>query len=469
MLIYALQSTERPCHPWREFVESPSRETLFPSESGATGHFRSRCPDQRADTRARRVSATSVTALAGLRVCDLSGQLAGAGATRTLAAFGAEVIRVEDPVREGRWDILRGVPPFRGKQRGVEAGGAFNNHNVGKLGVTINTRTERGRELLGRLIAASDVVTENFSAGVMEKWGFSFERMRELRADIIYVSNCGFGHSGPYREFRTWGPLVQAMCGLTWSVGLADEPPAGFGYSYMDHHGANFMVFAILAALHNRERTGDGQWIDMATFETGTSLLGPNVLDATVNGRAFRRPGMPASNRGHCPPMAPHGIYRAAGDDAWVAIACRDDADWRALTTVLDDGWVTEARWSTLAGRRGDEDELDQLITAWTTAQDKFGVQARLLAAGVPCAAVQTPPERIEQDGSTAAWGLWPESHHPQIGTVRVDGIPVHLSDTDWRIHDGAPTLGQHNHDVFTRVLGLHPEEVDALERDGHV
>src|SRR3954471_8888379 len=175
------------------------------------------------------------SALSHIRICDFTGQLAGAGATRTLAAFGAQVIRVEDPVRQGRWDLLRGAPPFVDQRRGVDLGGAFNNHNVGKLGITIDTRTEAGRDLLGRLIAVSDVVTENFSADVMTRWGFSYERIRELRPDIIYVSNCGFGHSGPYRTFRTWGPVVQAVCGLTWSVGLPDRPSAGFGYSYMDH------------------------------------------------------------------------------------------------------------------------------------------------------------------------------------------------------------------------------------------
>jgi benzylsuccinate CoA-transferase BbsF subunit len=412
---------------------------------------------------------SAATALQGVRVCDLSGQLAGAGATRTLAAFGAEVIRVEDPVRKGRWDILRGVPPFVDKRRGLELGGAFNNHNVGKLGVTLNTRTARGRELLGELIARSDVVTENFSAGVLESWGLSYERMRELRPDIIYVSNCGFGHSGPYEAFRTWGPIVQAVCGLTYSVGLADRPSAGYGFSYMDHHGANLMTFAILAALHHRARTGEGQWIDMSTVEAGASLLGPGVLDWSVNGRPTRRAGMPASNRAHHPVMAPHGIYPAAGDDEWVAIACRDDTDWTALVAVVDQPWAHDARWATVDGRRRDEDELDDRLSQWTAKRAKFDMQSCLLAAGVPSAAVQKPPERIDHDPSTSAWGLWPESHHPEIGAVRVDGLPVHLSDTDWRIDAGAPTLGQHNRYVLCDVLGLDDGEVAQLAEAGVV
>jgi len=411
----------------------------------------------------------TTTALAGLRICDLSGQLAGAGGTRTLAAFGAEVIRVEDPVRRGRWDLLRGVPPFADERRGIELGGAFNNHNVEKLGITLNTRTERGRELLGSLIAVSDVVTENFSAGVMESWGFDYERMRALRPDIIYVSNCGFGHTGPYRSFRTWGPIVQAVCGLTYSVGRADSPSAGFGFSYMDHHGANLMAFAILAALHHRDRTGDGQWIDMSTVEAGAALLGPVVLDWSVNARAARRPGMPDSNRAHHPRMAPHGIYPAAGEDEWVAIACRDDTDVAAFSSVVGLPWSEEARWATLDGRLAEEELLDTHVAAWTRTLGKFDVQSRLLAVGVPAAAVQTPRERIDEDASTRAWGLWPEVQHPEIGTVRVDGIPVHLSETDWRIETGAPMLGEHNRDVYCTLLGLTDAELADLEATGVV
>ncbi len=404
-----------------------------------------------------------MNALTGLRICDLSGQLAGAGATRTLAAFGAQVIRIEDPVRQGRWDLLRGIPPFKDERRGIELGGAFNNHNVGKLGVTLNTRTERGRELLAELIAVSDVVTENFSAGVMESWGFTFERMRELRPDIIYVSNCGFGHTGPYRSFRTWGPIVQAVCGLTFSVGTDGERSAGYGYSYMDHHGGNFMTFAILAALHHRDRTGEGQWIDMSAVEAGASMLGPDVLDWSVNGTPSRRPGRPNSNRGHHPVMSPHGIYPASGADQWVAIACRSDEDWRAMAGLINQPWAGEERFSTLSRRIECVAKLDALIAGWTNGQDKFAIEAQLLERYVPASAVRTPPERIEDDSSTKMWGLFPASHHNEIGTVRVDGIPVHLSETDWAIHDGAPTLGQHNREVLCGILGVTDEELNEL------
>jgi crotonobetainyl-CoA:carnitine CoA-transferase CaiB-like acyl-CoA transferase len=399
----------------------------------------------------------------------LTGQLAGAGATRALAAFGAEVIRVEDPTRQGRWDILRGVPPFVDERRGLELGGGFNNHNVEKKGVTINLKDPRGRALFTDLVRVSDVVTENFAAGVMQRIGLGYDDLRAVRDDIIYVSNSGFGHAGPYAPYKTWGPVVQAICGLTFMSGLPDLPSAGFGYSYMDHHGGNFMAVAILAALAYRNRTGHGQWIDMSCTEAGATLLGPQLLDYTVNGRPMRRPGMPHSNHSQSPAMAPHNIYPTAGDDNWIAIACRDDRDWRAFAAVIGEPWAGDGRFAGLAGRLEHECDLDALIEAWCRQAERFSLAARLQAAGVPAAAVQQPSERIDHDASTAAWGLWPTVTHPEMGEVRVDGLPIHLSETDWGLQRGAPCLGEHNEEVFVGLLGRDPAELDQLRAEGVV
>jgi benzylsuccinate CoA-transferase BbsF subunit len=417
------------------------------------------------DARSRRRAG----ALSRIRVCDFSGQLAGAGATRYLAAFGAQVIRIEDPVRQGRWDILRGSSPFVDDRRGIDLGGAFQNHNVEKLGVTINLRTERGRDLVRRLVAISDVVAENFAAGVLARLGFSYEVLRGIRPDVVYVSNCGLGHTGPYSSFKTWGPIVQAICGLSFTSGLPDRPPAGWGYSYMDHQGANVQALAILAALVHRDRTGEGQWIDISCTDAGASLLGPVVLDATVNGRGMRRAGMPDSNHSRSPVMVPHAIYPSAGDDCWVAIACRDDRDWRALVDVIGDERLRPTRFDTVDGRASAEGEIDELVASWTRARDKFQVADALLATGVPAAAVRRPEERIERDPATSAWGLWPEVEHAAMGRVRVDGLPVHLSESDWCVERGAPTLGADNDHVFRELLGCSDAEMAALRESGAV
>jgi crotonobetainyl-CoA:carnitine CoA-transferase CaiB-like acyl-CoA transferase len=405
--------------------------------------------------------------LSHIRICDFTGQLAGAGATRVFSAFGAQVIKIEDPVTNGLWDILRGMEPHVDERRGIELGGGFNNHNIEKLGITLNLRTARGKEILAELVRISDAVTENFAAGVLERWGFGYDRLRELRPDIVYVSNCGFGHEGPYSAFKTWGPIVQACCGLTFESGLPDMPPAGWGFSYMDHHGGNFMAIALLAALHHRNRTGDGQWVDMSCTDAGATLLGPAVLDYTVNGRGLRRDGMPHSNHNQFPAMAPHDIYPARGADCWVAIACRDDRDWNALRGVVGEPWAGDERFTTRDGRLAHEPELDELMSAWTAGQDKFDVQQRVLAAGVPCAAVQTPEDRIDHDPGTSAFGLWPTVEHREMGRVRVDGLPYHLSETDWKMERGAPCLGQHNEYVYGEILGLSGSEIAALAEEG--
>jgi len=406
-------------------------------------------------------------ALGHLRICDFTGQLAGAGATRFLAAFGAQVIRIEDPTNQGRWDILRGGAPFKDARRGINLGGAFNNHNTEKLGVTLNLRTEKGRAILRDLIKISDAVTENFAAGVLSRLGFSYDELRALRPDIVYVSNCGFGHAGPYSSYKTWGPSVQAISGLTFSSGLPDLEPAGWGYSYMNHTGAYYMTIALLAALHHRDLTGEGQWVDLATTDAALTLNGPALLDFTVNGRPLRRDGTPHSNRGLFPRMAPHGIFPGHQDDTWVAIACRDDDDWVRIGEVIAEPWACERRFTSLSGRVAAEAELERLVASWTRSKDPAESAALLQSAGVPAAEVASPPQRIDDDPSTSAWGLWPEVSHTDMGRVRVDGLPVHLSETDWKIERGAPCLGEHNQTVYGDLLGMSRSEIAALREEG--
>jgi len=205
----------------------------------------------------------------------------------------------------------------------------------------------------------------------------------------------------------------------------------------------------------------------MSCTDAGASLLGPVVLDYTVNGRPLRRAGMPNSNRSQSPPMAPHGIYACRGDDEWIAISCRDDHDWTRFGEVIGEQWCAEERYASTAGRLQYEDELDLSIDAVSRTRDKFDLAARLQSVGVPAAAVQKPAERIDNDPNTAAWGLWPTVHHREMGDVRVDGEPVHMSDDDWVIARGAPCLGEHNDYVFGDILGYSPAEIDDFRADG--
>ena len=307
---------------------------------------------------------------------------------------------------------------------------------------------------------------------MLDRWGFGYDEMVKIKPDIIYVSNCGFGHVGPYSEFKTWGPIVQAVSGLTFQSGLPDMPPAGWGYSYMNHTGGYLMAIAILFALYHRHRTGEGQWIDMSCTDGAAALNGPAMLDYTVNGVPARRPGSPNSNRSVHPSMAPHGIYRCAAndewDDNWVAIAVRNDEDWLALCRVLRLGdLASDDELANVDGRIARHDEIDARIEAWTRARTPMQAMTALQDAGVPAGAVQRPEDRIENDPNTAAWGLFPEVRHPKMGKVRVDGMPVKLSRTPARIERGGPTLGQHNAQIFGDVLGMDESTIADLTERG--
>ena len=401
-------------------------------------------------------------ALAGIRICDFTGQLAGAGATKWLAAFGAEVIRIEDPVRDGRWDILRGNAPFKPEQAGLDYGGAFNNHNVGKQGITLNLRNDRAKQILKELIEISDVVAENFAAGVLEKWGFGYPQLKAIKQDIIYASNCGFGHTGPYREFKTWGPIVQAVSGLTHSSALPGQPPAGWGYSYMDHTGGYYMAMAIMLALLHRDNTGQGQWVDLACTEAATTLNGPALLYWSVNQRRMETPD---ANRSQYKPMAPHGIYPCAGDDHWIAVSCRDELEWQALARVINQPWTAE--FETLAQRLARQDALDAALAAWTQSQDKLVLQDLLRSLPIPAAAVLKPRERIDQQPFTREFGLWPGVDHSAMGPTEVDGQPVHFSRTEWQAPHGGPCLSEHTRSVLTTLLDYSDDDVTMLYEEG--
>jgi benzylsuccinate CoA-transferase BbsF subunit len=406
-------------------------------------------------------------ALSHIRICDLSGQLAGAGATRVLAAFGAQVIRIEDPVTRGLWDIVRQIGPYIEGDHGPDGGTGFINHNVEKLGITLNLRTARGKELLAELVTVSNAVTENFAAGVMERLGFGYDRLRELRPDVVYVSNCGFGQVGPYRPFKSWGPIAQAVSGLTHTSGLPGQEPAGWGYSYMDHTGGYVMAIGLLAALYHQRRTGEGQWVDLACIEAGIAMAGPTTLDEVVNGRDLRAEGAVHSNRSQSPAMAPHGIYPCRDEDSWVAVACRHDADWAALVDVIGEPWAKDAALATLVGRIDREDHLDAELAGWTAARSRDEIVDAVRAVGVPVAPVKRPPERCDTDAASQAWGLWPTVQHTKHGSQRVDGLPVRLSRTDWQLGRGGPVLGEDNERVLSEVLGLSSAEIGRLAEEG--
>lgn len=413
--------------------------------------------------------------LAGVRVADFCWMGVGSVATRLLADFGAEVIKIEDRTRV---DLPRRLPLYKGAGRRTfgeedpdadpDKGGLHNNYSRNKLGVTINMRTPRGRELAERLIARSDAVTENFAPGVMERWGLTYERLRELNPQIIYARMSGYGHSGPHTEYRSYGPVVQAVSGLSHISGLPGNPPSGWGLSYMDNQAAYFNSAALLMALHHRNRTGEGAEIDVAAVEVGVDLVGPLMLDVAVNRRPTRRPDFPTGNRLEHPPAAPHGVYPCQGEDRWVAIAVFDDAEWRALVAALGSpAWASDPGFATQEQRFAHQGELDAHLAEWTGARDAHEVMDLLQAAGVRAGAVQDAQDVNERDPQIAARRLFFELDHPVIGPARFEGVPFEATSYEpdhWR---SAPLVGEDNVYVLQEILGVDDDEYDELVEAG--
>ena len=413
--------------------------------------------------------------LAGIRVADFCWMGVGSVATRLLADFGAEVIKIEDRTRI---DTPRKLPLYKGEAArnfGEEVvgadpdkGGLFNNYSRNKLGVTINMRSAAGRDLAERLIAASSVVTENFAPGVMERWGLTYERLRALRPDVIYARMSGYGHSGPHASYRSYGPVVQAVSGLSFISGLPGREPSGWGLSYMDNQAAFYNSAAILMAVHRRMQTGEGTEIDISAIETGINLLGPVLLDVTVNGRVTRTSHYPAGNRLEHPPAAPHGVYPASGADRWVAIAVFGDDEWsRFVDAIGRPAWAFDERFATQQSRWENQDALDAAIATWTSQRDRYEVTKLLQDAGVRAGAVQNAEDLNETDPQLEHRGVFFEMDHPVIGPARFEGVPIRFSDLapdNWR---SGPLLGEDNDYVFKDLLGLSDDEAAELAAAG--
>ena len=424
--------------------------------------------------------------LEGVRIADLTWLLAGAGGPRLLASLGAEILRIE---WRDRLDFLRYMPPFaplknevaekagamemaglsKDSVKSVNRAGYFNDINAGKRGISLNMGHPKGRELFKRIVAISDVVVEAFTAETMRKWGLDYETLKTIKPDIIYIQQPGWGYKGPYVKFASYGPIAQAVSGLTEQSGLpAPYPPAGWGFSYMDWSGAYYCALTMLCAIYYKKRTGKGQYIDCSQVEPGIYMTGTAVLDSLTNGRRYQRTG----NRSPYKPAAPHGAYRCAGDDRWIAIAVTDDAEWRALVREMGNpAWAEQVQFATLAARVKNQDELDRFVNEWTKDQDAFVLQARLQKAGVAAGVCQTAQDRIERDPQLQHLKWLIPLPHSEIGTWPVKDTPFHF--THATVNQGGPTeraapcYGEDNDYVYDELLQLTKQERAELEKEG--
>jgi benzylsuccinate CoA-transferase BbsF subunit len=384
-------------------------------------------------------------ALAGIRILDFTWVVAGPVATRILADQGAEVIKIE---RRDSLDL--------GSRRGGFTGNLFR----GKESTVINMADPRGREIARQLVAVSDVVIDNFSARVMHNWGMDYESIRQIKPDIIAVSMSGFGHTGPQKDYVSYGPTLQALSGYTLLMRHPGKEPAGWGYSYADMSGGYSGALAVLMALWHRKRTGQGQFVDLSQFETISSVVGPVLLDVLVNDAS----SAPFGNRSQEAPAAPHGVYRCVGADRWCAIAIFSESDWQAFCRVLGNPtWTRETRFSTLAGRLEHQEALDRRVEEWTRQHTPEEVMRLLQQAGV-AAGVVANGEDLDRDPQLQARGYWAHVKTPEGDEVVLDDTPVKLSATPGYVAAPGPLLGEHTEGVLRRLLGYSEEHLAQLK-----
>ncbi|MDH3678568.1 MAG: CoA transferase [Acidimicrobiia bacterium] len=392
--------------------------------------------------------------LRGLKIADFMWVFAGPLATRTLADLGATVVRVEST---DRLDTLRTAGQFQDEHVDPDWAIQFANLNAGKLSIALDLKTAEGVDVAHDLVRWADVTTESFTPKAMTAFGLDYESLLPIRPDLIMTSSCLMGHTGPHRSLAGFGTMAAAVSGWFHITGWPDRDPCGPFGAYTDYVSPRFLLVAMLAALEHRRRTGEGQYIDLSQAEASMRLLGPAVLDYTVNGRVMERAG------NDDPRHAPHGVFRAAGTDAWVAVAVRSEAQWRCLSGLLGRPDLADLD---LAERRERRHELGRLVETWTSQRPAEEATDALQRVGVPAHHVQNTVEAFA-DPQLAHRGHFVEVPHTAMGRSWVEGSRLRFSRSPARIDRGSPTLGEHTWEVLTDILGYSEDRAAALAAAG--
>jgi crotonobetainyl-CoA:carnitine CoA-transferase CaiB-like acyl-CoA transferase len=395
-----------------------------------------------------------------IRVLDLSMGWAGPLLGAMLAEMGAEVIKVEDTQFFDWWrGSLSMAPP---EMQPIERSPTFNTVNRGKLGVTLDLNNPRGIELVKRLVKTADLLLENYSPGIMKRFGLDWEVLQPINPRLIMISMPSFGYGGPETESRGYGNTVEAMAGVTGLTRYHDaEQPYTLSNALGDPVSGLTGTFGVLAALNERERTGTGQWIELAQVEGVIPLLAAPIIEYQLTREIPR----PQGNRHR--DYAPHGIYRCASDSGWIAIAAATDAQWRAVTAALRlEQLAADGRFSSAAQRKANEDALDAELAgalAKVAAEEALG---RLQTAGVYAAPVNSAAA-VLGDVQTAARGYFVAVDRAVVGTHLYPGGVARFSNTPLQADRPAPLLGEHNAEVFGRLLGMSAADIAELESAG--
>jgi len=407
------------------------------------------------------VSATaemSERPLDGLRVLDFTHVLAGPFATRILGDMGADVVKVTSADRAiGANDPLH---PY------------YWMWNRNKRALALDMANPESRPLARQLAETADVVIDNFSVGVLDRWDVGYQRISGTNPGVIYVQMSGMGDDGPWADFVTYAPTIHALAGLTHLTGVAGREDIGIGFSYNDHQAGLHAAVAILAALEARQRSGRGQRIDISQFEVGVNFAGPSLLDYFATGRAAQ----PVGNRLPYDQAAPHACYRCApevvtcvAEERWVAIACLEDAQWRSLRRVLGNpAWAADARLDSAAGRVAAMVEIDEQLSQWTRKRDAYEVMDLCQRSGVPAGVVQNGLDLMERDPQLRASGF---AHPVEITDSSLqhtwaDRLPIYFERTPCNDYQRVREVGEDNAAVLHDWLDMDEAAVrDAAAR----
>jgi benzylsuccinate CoA-transferase BbsF subunit len=395
----------------------------------------------------------------GIVIVSFSWAVVGPLTMKYFADYGATVIRIETHKRPC---TSRLSTPYKDNKPGINRSGYFNHFSANMYSMALNIDHPRSQEVLTRLIQRADIIMENFTPGIMEKWGLTYEHLTTIKPDIIMLRQSGFGSWGPYAQQPAFGMVLAAMAGLPNFVGWPDRGPLPLGISaYTDCISPRFAVASLIAALDHRDKTGKGQMLDLSQFETSLYFILPAILDYQSKGR---EPFMTGNSNSH---LVPHGVYPCKGEDRWCAIAVQNDVQWAALCNIIEKPELIEDdKFCTLINRKKNEDEINRIIGEWTINYTTEVISEKMQLAGVPAGIVKNAAD-IYKDPQLRQRGLFWPLKHPDMGTFTHLGQSFELSETPAQARLPSPQLGEHTEFVCSKILNMPDTEFIELLNSG--
>ena len=401
--------------------------------------------------------------LEGIRVVELTTAWAGPMAGRILTWFGAESFHIESPTRTNTWRSNRDTPnpvtypDLDPGTRPWDRCFTFNSQNVNKRSLVVDIKHPLGFSVVRNLVAKSDVLICNFRPGLLQRLGLDHATLSKDHPGLIVIEMPAYGLTGPDAGFAALGPTMEMAAGMSAMIGYPGGQPTVTGPSYMDPIGGFNAAMAILTALHHRDRTGQGQHIEMAQVEGAMQFIGPELIEG--------RDVVPDGNR--LPDVAPHNAYPAQGEDSWVAVAARSDEEWSALARLIGgEALAQDPRFATITARKANEDALDRIIAGWTRCQDRHHIAALLQKNGIPASAVETAPDLARSDYLRGR-GFFTELDHPIAGRHDHPGLPFHSDLAQGSARSASPGYGEGNEYVLRDVLCLAEAEIAEILASG--